>query len=82
MARSNRERTEATRQALLDAARSLFVERGYGETSTPDVCAAAGKDWEEVLRQQAREMKLRSELGLSMPGAAPKREPIEDPADV
>ncbi len=42
MARSNRERTEATRQALLDAARALFVERGYGETSTPDVCAAAG----------------------------------------
>ncbi len=42
MARSNRERTEATRQALLDAARTLFVERGYGETSTPDVCAAAG----------------------------------------
>ncbi|MBP0624518.1 TetR/AcrR family transcriptional regulator [Cupriavidus consociatus] len=42
VARSNRERTEATRQALLDAARSLFVERGYGETSTPDVCTVAG----------------------------------------
>ncbi|WP_454734603.1 TetR/AcrR family transcriptional regulator [Cupriavidus necator] len=42
VARSNRERIEATRQALLDAARALFVERGYGETSTPDVCAAAG----------------------------------------
>ncbi|WP_316152431.1 TetR/AcrR family transcriptional regulator [Cupriavidus sp. BIC8F] len=42
VARSNRERTEATRQALLDAARALFVSRGYGDTSTPDVCAAAG----------------------------------------
>ncbi|MEI2454907.1 MULTISPECIES: TetR/AcrR family transcriptional regulator [Lysobacter] len=40
--RSNRERTDATRQALMDAARALFVERGYGDTSTPDVSAAAG----------------------------------------
>ena len=40
--RTNRERTEATRGALLAAARNLFVERGYGDTSTPDICAAAG----------------------------------------
>lgn len=40
--RSNPERSEATRGALLDAARRLFVEGGYAGTSTPAVCEAAG----------------------------------------
>ncbi len=40
--RSNRDRTEKTRSALTQAARRLFIEKGYGETSTPEIVAAAG----------------------------------------
>jgi AcrR family transcriptional regulator len=40
--RSNLERTQETRQALLAAGRALFVERGFQGTSTPDVVARAG----------------------------------------
>ena len=38
---TNQERTQATRAALISAARRLFVEKGYSDTGTPEIVAAA-----------------------------------------
>jgi AcrR family transcriptional regulator len=40
--RTQVERTNATRVALMEAARKLFVHCGYAATGTPDIVAAAG----------------------------------------
>jgi AcrR family transcriptional regulator len=42
MARTQAERSAATQQALIEAARRLWGERGYAEVSTPEIVEAAG----------------------------------------
>ncbi|QQP99426.1 TetR/AcrR family transcriptional regulator [Lysobacter enzymogenes] len=83
--RSNRERTEGTRRALLDAARTLFVARGYADTSTPDVVAAAGvtrgalyhhfADKRELFRQvlEAEAEAVREAILAAAPAGLPAR---------
>lgn len=40
--RTQQDRTDTTRNALITAARALFVAQGYAATGTPEIVAAAG----------------------------------------
>ena len=40
--RSNKDRSATMRQALMDAARLLFTQKGFAATATPEIVAAAG----------------------------------------
>jgi AcrR family transcriptional regulator len=40
--RSRREAAQATRQSILDAARRLFLEKGYAATTMPEIARASG----------------------------------------
>ena len=57
------------------------VRLATGLTTLADEYAAQGKDWEEQLRQRAREYALMQELGLDMIGDDGTPDPEEDEED-
>ncbi|HTW43087.1 MAG TPA: TetR/AcrR family transcriptional regulator [Solirubrobacteraceae bacterium] len=58
MRRTQTERSAATRQALLAAARRLWGERGYSAVSTPEIAHAAGVTRGAMYHQYADKTKL------------------------
>jgi AcrR family transcriptional regulator len=42
MSRKNPERSEATRQLLMDTAQNLFIQKGFANTGTPEIVSQAG----------------------------------------
>jgi AcrR family transcriptional regulator len=56
--RTQTERSAATQQALLEAARRLWGERGYSAVSTPEIARAAGVTRGALYHQYADKTKL------------------------
>ena len=87
-ARTNRERTETTRLALTEAARTLFVNKGYGDTSTPEIAVAAGitrgalyhhfADKRDLFRQvlQRESQAVAADIEAAAPGQLSPREAL------
>lgn len=53
-----REQARETRRAILDAARDLFLDRGYAETTVPAIAAAAGVSVETIYKAFANKVGL------------------------
>jgi AcrR family transcriptional regulator len=64
------EQAETTRQAILDAARALFIERGYARTTVADIAAAARVALPTVYVSVGTKPAILSELRKMIPVVA------------
>ena len=88
MPRTQAERSAATQQALVTAARRLWGERGYAAASTPEIAAAAGVTRGAMYHQFPDKAKLfeavleevESDVITRLGGAVAARQP-KTPAD-
>ena len=64
------EQAESTRQAILDAARALFIERGYAGTTVADIAAAARVAVPTVYASVGTKPAILGELRRMIPAAA------------
>ncbi len=93
--RTQAERSETTRRALVDAARGLFATRGYAAVGTPEIVAAAGLTrgalyhqfadksalFQAVLEQVEAEVMRQIAARLSTAGTADPLSALTDGAD-
>ncbi|WP_122818980.1 TetR/AcrR family transcriptional regulator [Nocardioides pantholopis] len=73
-----REQAEATRRAVLRAARALFTTRGYAETSVAEIARRAGVSVDTVYASVGRKPALLLAVHDMVLGAAEEPVPAED----
>jgi lambda family phage portal protein len=56
------------------ATQSLLI----GASTLEEICGGKGADWQEVLRQRAREQKYAADLGLTLGGSPPEPTPPDE----
>lgn len=75
---TRRERAEATRRAVLGAARELFTTRGYAETSVADVAARAQVSVDTVYASAGRKPELLLAVHDMILGSSAEPVPAEE----